>query len=212
MKKLLLAILIVMILPMNVLAECSDDDLVRLQRIANNVNTSYVYDENTNTFTIIFANFSPELILTNINNNQDYYYSDELSISNLNSGKYTYYIYASDKNCYDNELGVKSISLPYYNKYYDSDECKNIEDFEYCSKWLPNQIPYSTWKKRVTEHKEKIKKETKTEKISNKKTISDKIREFITDLYVSYYYVFLPIIIVAFCAIIYLKNKSDEII
>ena len=149
--------LIILLLPINVLADCSDEELIRLQKLANNITTSYTYDETTKSFTLTFTNFNEELVITDIINNKDYLYRGELSINNLSSGKYNYYIYALDKSCYDNELSIKSVSLPYYNQYYTNKECDEIKNYRYCSKWLANEIDYNTWKNKVTEYKESIK-------------------------------------------------------
>lgn len=212
MKKLFFVILIMMILPINVLADCNDEDLIRLQKLANNVNTSYEYDEITKTFTLTFTNVSEELTITDVANKLDYQANGELNINNLKSGKYNYYIYSTDINCYDNELQIKSVSLPFYNEYYNYKECNNIANYRYCSKWLHNSLDYNTWKKKVIEYKRSIKEEEQLKEEESRKTTVDRIRDFIVELYVHHYYVFLPILIVASCAIIYLKDKSDEII
>lgn len=212
MKRMFFVMLIMLLLPINVLAGCSDEEIIRLQKMANNINTSYTYDETTKSFTLTFTNFNEELVISDISNKKDYLYRGELNINNLKSGKYNYYVYALDKNCYDNELGIKSVSLPFYNIYYNYDECKNIKNYRYCSKWLPNEIDYDTWKKKVTEYKNSIEKEEQKKIEEKKRTTIDRIRDFIVAMYVEHYYVFLPIIIISLCAIIYLKDKSDEII
>ena len=212
MKRYLI-LLLLLFLPITVKASCSDEDLVRLQKIANNVNVSYKFDDVTNRFVITFSNLRPELVITDIENNVDYRRSGDLSIDGAKAGNHTYYIYAYDKNCYDNEIGTKSINIPYYNEYYDDEECKDIKSYKYCSKWLPNEISYKTWYSNVTKYKKSIEKEIEEkEKTKNSKTIIDYIRNLFIDLYVDNYYIFLPITILALCAIIYLKNKSDQLI
>ena len=212
MKKIVILVLALIIIPVKVKANCSNEELIRLQKIANNINTNYEYDEITNSFKITFANVTDEVIITDINRNYDYISYGELQISNLSSGMHTYYIYARNKSCYENELNIKTLQLPYYNQYYNNDKCANMRNSKYCSKWLPNSITYNTWITNVTKYKESIKEEKKETKTDNKKTMSEIVKELIEDLYVNYYYVFLPIIILALCAIIYLKNKSDQLI
>lgn len=212
MKKILLLVLMILFLPSNVKADCDNDEIIRLQKIANNINTNYEFNEITNKFKITFSNITDEVIIVDINNKKDYYSYGELEINNLDSGIYTYYIYARDKNCYENELTIKNINLPYYNQYYNSDDCKYIQDYQYCSKWLTKSISYDTWKNNVTKYKESIKAEEKKQDYQSKKTTIDKIKDIFTELYITHYYIFLPIIILSLCAIIYLKNKSDQLI
>ena len=212
MKKLLLLILIAMIIPVNVKADCDNDEIIRLQKLANNINTNYEYDENTNKFKLTFTNLTSEMIIEDINNNRDYYDDVELVINNLDSGKYTYYVYARNKNCYESELKIKNIQLPYLNPYYASKDCELIPDYEYCSKWLPKSISYETWKTNISKKIEELKKEEKSKQIIIKESLGDKIKKFITELYITHYYIFLPLVIVSLCAIIYLKNKSDQLI
>lgn len=212
MKKYLLVIFL-LFLPTIVKAGCSDDDLIRLQRLTNNISVMYSYDKYKDNFTVTFTNVSSELVITDIDSNKDYKKSGELNIYDVKPGSHSYYIYVYDKNCYDNELGTKTINIPYYNKYYQNEECEGISNYKYCSRWLPNDISYKDWYSNVIKYKESIKKEQKSKEKENKnKTILDIIKELFVDLYVTYYYVFLPITILALCAIIYLKNKSEQLI
>ncbi len=211
MKKIFLLFLL-LIIPISVKADCDNDEIIRLQKIANNINTNYEYDDISNSFSITFTNVSNELIIEDINNKLDYYGDLEFTINNLSSNEYTYYVYAKDKNCYESELTIKNIQLPYYNQYYNYKECTGIENYEMCSKWLPKNINYDDWLKDVTEYRKSIKQDNKTIKHDSKKTIFGKIRDIIVDLYVTHYNIFLPIIILSLCAIIYLKNKSDQLI
>lgn len=213
MKRYFILLFLLLLLPFKANAGCSDEELVILQKLANNINVSYEYDKTTNNFVVSFTNMRPELIITDIDNNKDYYYSGELRIKNVASGHHSYIIYAYDKNCYDDELGAKSVNLPYYNKYYLESDCNNISDYRYCSKWLPNAISYEEWHKNVTKYKDSIKKEEIEKKQNEKKeTFLDILRGFMIDFYVEYYYVILPISILALSAIIYLKNKNDQLI
>ena len=212
MRKSLLLVFLAF-LPTLVKADCSNEELIRLQRLTNNISTSYRYNEDENTFTVTFSNISPELMLVDMDNNKDYYREGELNIYNVKSGNYTYYVYAYDNVCYENELGIKNINLPYFNKYYNNEECQEIKNYKYCSKWILNDISYDTWHSNVMKYKKSLEKEKEEKKqAEHKKTFLDVIKELFIDLYVSNYYIFLPITIVALCIIIYLRNKIDQII
>lgn len=210
MKKLFLALILSFFMISNVKAECSDEEIIRLSKIANNVTTSYEYDENTKKFKIIFTNVTKELFVTNSANNRNYNEDIELTISNLKSGDYKFNISASDKNCYNDTFVTKYIKLPYYNKYYESEECKGITNYSYCSKWVQEEISYDIFVKKINEYKESLIPEEKKEEV--KETTLDKVREVIKDIYVNYYYIILPLIITILCVIIYFKDKKDQII
>ena len=211
MRKKMMLLFLLVLFPLRVTAECSDEEVIRLQKLANNINVNYEYDEDNNKFMINFTNLTGELNITD-NNSYINNYEPEYSLYDVSSGNHKYYVYASDKNCYESELTIKSIQIPYYNPYYEYKECKGIEEYEFCSKWLSNNISYDLWKKNVTKYREQIKKENINNNLKIKKTINDKIKNLIVDLYVTHYNIFLPIVILALCAIIYLKNKSDQLI
>ena len=211
MKKYLLLIITMIIIPFKVNAGCSTEEITRLQKLSNNVNISYEYNEDNNTFTISFANLNGFLTVKDMSTNRDYYTYDELRISNVNSGSHTYYIYASNKNCYESELGVKTIILPYYNKYYNYDKCKNIREYRYCSKWLKNNISQKEWENNVDTYIANKKAQEEEKRKKNQQSSTDKIRQMIFDMYVKYYYIILPVIIGILGIIIYVKNKTDQI-
>lgn len=201
-------LLFLMIIPISVNGYCSEEDIVRISKLANNITTSTEYNEETNTFSLTFLNLTNEFVIYDENNNT--YSGDfELTINNIKSGNHRYSIY--DMNgCFSDEILTKHINLPFYNKYYKMNECNNFPEYTYCSKWLNSEITYNTWKNKVDNYKisnnEPIIEKTEEE------TPTDKIREFFILLYVDNYYIFLPIIIITFSAIIYLKDRSDSII
>lgn len=211
MKRYFILVLMILLLPNKVMAGCESGESLRIQKLVNNITTSYEYNKEVGAFTLTFTNLSDEFVIVDINEEQEYTANYELTIPNVKSGNHTYYIYTSKKNCFDSEVAVRNINLPYYNKFYDLDECKSINN-KFCYKWLPNKLDYRTWKKNIDNYKSKKKAEEEKIAQQNKQTIVDKIRDVIIALYVDYYYIFLPITIFALVAIIYLKNKSEQLI
>lgn len=211
MKKIIFLVTLFLILIENVQASCSDDEITRLSKLANNVTVSYTYNEKTNKFMITFTNVTDDLSINDLTHNKYYSNYPEVTIKNFNSGKHKFYIYASDKNCYESALSSKYIELPYYNKYYAYNECKNFEEYSYCNKWLNSNLSYDIWKQKVDEYNKEVKKIEEKE-VKNTKSILYILKDIIIQFYVSYYYIILPTIISSLCLIIYLKNKSEEII
>lgn len=207
-KKIIILLFLLMLFPIKSKA-CSEDEIIRLSNLANNVNVVYEYNKNNDTFSIIFTNVTDELVISDYVNHKDYVASKELTIKNLKSNNYTFYIYARNKNCIENELTLKNIKLPYYNSFYNSKECENKSNFSYCSKWLNRKIEYKEWKEKIDDYKVE---EEVIENNEESKSILDLLKNIFVNFYITYYYILLPLIITSLCVIIYLKNKIDEII
>ena len=208
-KRIFIVFLLLVLIPFKVDAECSEDEKIRLSKLANNITTSVEYYEENNTFALTFLNLTGEFFIVDDNTDLNYQSDFELIIDNLQSGNYKYKIYDTN-GCFENEVLTKTIKIPYYNKYYNYKECNDFHEYSYCSKWLQSNISYDAWKSKVdTYKKEEIIEEPDEE---SDKTPIDNIVEILVSLYVDYYYIFLPIIIISFVAIIYLKDRSDSII
>lgn len=208
MNKKIFILIFLMLFPIYVNAECSEEETVRISKLANNITTSVEYDETSNSFSLTFLNVTNEFIIKDEMSN-NYSGDFELVINNLKSGNHKYFIF--DVNgCFDSEILTKNIKLPFYNRYYNSKECEQFSDYTYCSKWINSEITYDTWKTKVDNYKFEEKNVPVVEE--KKETFLDKIKILVVLLYVDHYYIFLPIIIISFTFIIYLKDRSDSII
>lgn len=210
MKKVAFMFVLFFVMTTSIKASCDDEEVVRLSKIANNVTTSYRYNEETKTFELTFTNLTKELVITNLSNNQIYNEDVEFTIKNLKSGSYKFNITSSDTSCTGETMVTKFISLPYYNEYHDSVYCKGIENYSYCIKWVQEKISEDDLKKKTTEYRESLNKKVKTEVIEE--TTLDKVIKTIQKIYVKYYYIILPLIITGLCVAIYFKDKSDDIL
>ena len=209
-KYLFLPLLFLVFFPSIAKAECEDSEIIRLQKLAKNVTTSYVYDEDKGRFTITLSNLTKDLIVYSNDNGVEYSVNGDLNLDNLFSGKHSYEIYASNILCKDEELATKNISLPYRNPYYNSKECKGIENYSYCNKWTDNSISYEIWLKKVTNYKKNIKMKDNTN--SKKTSTINKIFKQIGKFYGRYYLIILPIVIAALAGFIFYKNKKDSLV
>ncbi len=213
MKKLFwfsIMLFLTFFLPYKVNAECSDKEIIRLQNLAKNVNYSYEYNENTKKFSITFNNLKKDIVLKDDYNNRNYNVDGEVTFNDRYSNTYRFYIYAKDNKCINDVLTTKVIKLPVYNNYYNNSLCQGIEDYSYCNKWINNNVSYDIWYKKVTEYRKTI-QDTKENK-KEVKGIFDGISEILMKVYVNYYYIILPLIIITLCTIIYFKNKKDDLV
>lgn len=206
---ILICFSILFILPYKVNAECSDSETIRLSNISNNINISYIYNDSQKKFTIKFTNLTKEIIIKDIYNNKKYNVNDELIIKNYTSGNYKFNIYSNNK-CSNEILNTKYIKLPYLNRFYDSDECKGIENYSYCNKWVPSPFEYDKFIKNINEYRNNLKKDEIVNK-KNKENMFDKIRKLSIEIYANYYFIILPIFIGTLLIIIFVKRKNENL-
>lgn len=210
MRKIIFGIICFFLMISNINAACDDEEMIRLSKIANNVASNYYFNPQTQKFEITFTNVTKEIVITDLINGEMYNEDIEFTLKNLESGNYRFNITSTDISCTGDTLVTKYINLPYYNKFYTSNDCKGIENYSYCKKWVKNEISESIFYKKVTDYKKSLKNEKK--KVVIEETLLDKIKKVIIEIYVNYYYIILPLFITILCIIIYIKDKSDDIL
>lgn len=211
MKKcLFLTLLFLVFFPNKVKAECSDTEIIRLQKLARNVNVAYMYNKKNNTFIATFTNLKKDLVVYDADHEKSYNVTGELSFSNLFSGRHAYIIFAKNQTCFEDELITKYVDLPFYNHYYNLEDCKGIEDYSYCNKWIKNRLSYDIWKNKIKDYKSRIKNTIEKKKKSTNYLFE--IYELISKYYMEYYYIILPAIIILFGIIILIKNRKDSLV
>lgn len=205
LKKLIIRLyfmlFLLFIFPFFVKAECNYQRKSDLSKIASNVQLSYTYDvdqENKPVFVVTISNLTNDIyIVDNIGN----VYSGEGEISYGGysglDGKYT--IYSNDNNCKGEQILKKYLKIPYYNFYYNSEECKENPDFKYCKLWDYVTINSSDFDNELL----KYKTDKENSNIDNNKSQGDFSFNIYT--YLSGFGVLLLIIII-FVAIKRLKN------
>lgn len=206
-----LLLLLLVSIPHKTKAFCDDSELVRLSKLAQNLKFSYVYNKNTNTFTINVTNLKQDLVIEYLNTEKKYNSNKELNFNNLYSGKHTFMVYAKSSTCQEEYLRTKYVELPYYNSFYGKDLCKGIEEYSFCTKWLRTKYNYDYQYNNILEYKNNLNKKEEKEKKVEYSTL-DKIMIFIKENYVKYYYIILPTIISILCLIIYVKNKKSDLV
>lgn len=201
MKKL---ILILLLLPSIIKATCTTDEIKKNRNLASNISTYYEYNEEQNTFDVTIYNISSRL---KIKNNNDTYYSDiegigQAKINNINPGTMiTLGVYAKEGDCSDYRVQTIYVNLPYYNKYYKEEICKNNTN-KLCSKWAnTSNYTYEQLSQAVKQEEEII---TPPQPEIEKKSYT--FLSFLEDFYIP----ILLLIIVSGSIGIYVLNKKSK--
>lgn len=190
---------------------CTNENKVRLQTLAQNINISYDYQEENGgiTFRAILTNIHEDLIIEDVTNGVIYKeHGNELIISNLKSDKsYRFDIKTEKYFCHHEKLYTHYLNTPSYNPYYQDEVCHGVESYTLCNKWQKITTSYEVWKQKVEDQKNSQAKEEPIVKEETKKGIFD----YIIDIYIQYYYIILPLFILSGIVIIYRHNKKEDL-
>ena len=180
MKKYRIILLIFICLPFIVKArECTAKEINDLRKLNSYVNFSYEYyfiDDDIY-FDITYTNLNSDLYMIDSSTNIKYTLK-ESTIKKYKNGQTIKFVFYS-KTCNNEYIGERSVSLKKYNKYYKSEYCKDILEYEYCTKWMNNNIPVAEFKKMTDDYRTKISKPV-TEEVDNYKTDIQGFYLFIT--------------------------------
>lgn len=132
MKKLSIFILLFFGLCVNLKAECTYKEQRNLVTLASYVTSNYVYDSNTDSFTLTFENLTDRM---KVSYNGDYKVTDgKVTIYGLKEGESVKANIKSTNEdvCSEYDLRVMTINLPYLNPYYGSEECEKRKTLSVC--------------------------------------------------------------------------------
>ena len=124
MKKILFVILTVILFIPYLKADCDYQSEVRLGKLASSITYEYKYDKSHNNFTLTLYNVSDELYIT-YNQRIIASKNGKVTINNLSQGTYLSLPVEALKGSCNGSLMTLYIILPYFNKYYNSVECKD---------------------------------------------------------------------------------------
>ena len=211
MRNIIIFVLLLLIPITKVNGSCSYNEIVRLKKIASNINVSYDYIEKNSsvTFQITLNNLNEELYFIDLSNYKKYYYTkDEIKISNYKSGqtvKYAFYPAKSD--CDEKSLHTIRIVLPTYNPYYKDDVCQGVENYSLCQKWSSHNLSYSNFVEKVNNYKSSLTVPVppSIEEESNNVSYMQLFIQFLLD----YYIVIIIILSLALIVILSLKKKDN---
>ena len=217
MKKIIFLICMFFFIVFSVKAECTYSEISRLKGYASNINISSEYKilEQRACFVVTINNLTPDLYVVDKFTNKTYYYSDSnngelVLLDCISVFDNTYTIYSSIPNCSGKKLLSKYYSFPQYNFYHNLEECRDIQNYYLCRKWVSKGTNFSKFYEQIEEYKEsknKIEEEQKVENIIVEKKLLDKILDFYAQYY---YYILIPTTIISLIVII-CERKKDNI-
>lgn len=193
--------------------DCTNNEMKRLNELANNVKITYDYviDEEIEKRTIAgffyvqINNLSDDLqiYLKDMSGNLKLYSKDEIEEKDFNFGSTEkFYIYSYTDNLCTNKL-IKTITIkfpsvnPYY--YYNKEKCIEHTDFKYCQEFLNHDLDLDEIDELYNEY-------------INKNNINDqKTKPFNKNYIYIIIASFLIIIIIIFIVIKIRKNKKEDI-
>lgn len=210
MKKIYLIIIMLCILmPSIVKAECTDGEKIALSKMVDNIKITPVFYEDTEKFSILISNVTSSIYFKDINTQIIYSNSEkEQAIYNVEPGQsYRIRFYSAIPACYGDVITTSYVTLPGYNRYYKDTLCKELEEYKICQKWVNYNYSREQFEKEVN----KIEKKVEEKKVEEKKEETVKgFYDYLGELYEKYYYIFLTIIIVGgIITINYLRKKED---
>lgn len=190
---------------------CDTSVIARMKQVVANINISYDYKiiNDKVYYDVTISNLTNDIYVRDNYGNREYYnYNNgELVIPNIDNNSLSLRFNSNINDCRGLLLGTRYDQFPIFNKYYDDEVCKNMEDFLYCNKWTPKEYSYEEVQTAVKKYNEGLNNnpEEPTKEIY-KKTLFDKIIDF----YVKYYIVFLVGIIGICIVIILIHRKKNQ--
>lgn len=216
MKKSLIIIIfaLAIMFPSTAKAACSNQQLIRMQKIASNISTSYTYREVNGkvVFDVTITNMTNDVYLYDFINKRNIYYTGKpITIYGYASGlSFNYTVRSNLIGCKREQISNIYINLPTYNKYYKNALCEGISSFELCNKWYnAKNLSYDDFKSQVEAYKKSLETVVDPEPTPEE---PEPFSEILFRLISEYYYIILiPIIIIAGGSI-YVLRKNEEII
>ncbi|MDD2377611.1 MAG: hypothetical protein PHD10_00815 [Bacilli bacterium] len=215
--KYLMFLSVLFINPLTIKAQCGYSEKVRLQKIASNVNFSYDYIEtkkgssvNNVEFIITIANIHPDIYIEDTSSGTVYTFAKNSSVvteRNYSAGiNVMYKIYGKTKNCNDELLLTNYVNTPNYNRFYNDEACRGIENHELCQKWSKVNLNYSDFVKKIDAYKKSLIVEEEPVE-PEKKTFN---YNFIYFFISKYYFIIMISIIVVCLFLMYRINKKNS--
>ena len=192
---------------------CDYKTIANLKSLVNNINISYTYEIKNNNayFNVTLNNVPKNVCFIDSVSKKEYDYmhlnNGEITIknySNVQEGQYKFFI----KNgvCDGIKLGVKYYRFPIYNSRYKSEVCSSTPNYSLCKRWISKYYSDYEFEKKLLEYKESFNETDNDETIEYERSLLMTL----TELYVKYYYYFLPLIIVICSLVIYISKRKNS--
>ena len=185
-KYLLLSLLISLLIPSTIYAECTEEDLQDFKEKEKEFTIKYEFDKETKMYTITM-NYPDSEKYVYGSNDKDFISSkceviDKKTVKceQVKPNEYTFAIIGKSESCKDVLKNI-TISLPQYNNYSEDPLCAGLEEFYLCQPTYDKVVDYDTFVSRVKLYKEK--QEAKKKNVVQKEETPEesKIAKYIKD-------------------------------
>lgn len=204
-------LLFFLIMPFRVKAVCDDSRKSELQKIAGNITYGYDYVKETDSFNITITNLNPNIYMDLNNSGVIYTYnSPELTLGGYRPGdSLKLYVYDTEY-CVSSSLNILYINLPIKNKYYGLEVCNDIPNYSLCQMWTStnNNLTEEEFIQKINQYKSR---QQEQEKNVEEFETSNYVVEFLIEIYIKYYFIILPIIIILCIFGMYRLNKKRSL-
>lgn len=202
-------------LSFNVLyAECNYTEVKNLNLLASHIDYNYIYDEGSQTFTLVLNNI-PNKLYVKIDEKTYNPVDNSLSVSGFNFGnEISVNVYSSNlAPCVNEYVRMIKVKFPYLNNYYNSSECEGHESLEVCNnRFLSYKLSSVTFNRLIKEDFDKSTNDSEVEKpdeIKVEKTkISTVILKYLKVISIPFVLVLVSsLLTISVCSVIYRKIK-----
>lgn len=209
MKKIVLFLSVLMIIYPNIVkAECTTSEKIMLSKMVNNIQITPIFDESTENFNIIISNITPSLYFRDMKTKTNYIDTGgEFILYNINPNQsYRLKFFSALPGCYGDTLTSKYVTLPSYNKYYKDPLCEGLGEYKICQKWAN----YNASREQFEIEARSIEKKYVRVEDGNKPEEVKGFYDYLWELYETYYYFVLPVIIVGGIIMIHRLRKKED--
>lgn len=197
---------LLIVLPIKVNAICDNSRKTELQKIAANITYGYDYIKENDTFNITITNLNPNIYIDDNGKVYRYSNSNELTIGGYKPGdSLQLYVYDTEY-CSASALNILYINLPVKNKYYGTEVCKGYEEYSICQMWTSNNYTQNEIEEKLNSYKQNDTQEKKEDNV-----VRNYALELLIDIYIKYYFIILPLIIIICVFSIYKLSKKTSL-
>lgn len=195
--------------PNKISALCNTQQQATLQKIASNITYSYEYIESSDSFNITLTNLDNRVYIKDDSTNKIYrnISNKEITIGGYRVGSVITFSIYDPSYCTPSSLRIIYVNLPAKNKYFNTDICKDLNDFYYCNKWTQNNLSKKEMQDKIDEYKG-LNNTDDDEKILEARNY---FLEKIIEIYINYYYIILPTIIILCIFGMYKSYKKNKL-
>ena len=178
--KYLLTFLLILLFPIYVNADCTNEELKHFREIESEYRLEYELNKTTGRYKLIMYNPEPHRYTYTITGIENYPLCSinpdaDTVCEFLGVGSYKITVVGNTNTCTDT-LKREFITLKKYNKYSEDPLCEDIKEFSLCQETYDKEIDYETFVLRVQAYKESKSQEQSS---SKKKIDISKIQEYL---------------------------------